>query len=235
MIKSSGTTRLLPNVRQYFKDKYRTILDVTSTLRETPNGPAVSLKLEGNFLPVQVYGIREEDRNRRAEAIANAFLEEEAAFLGITDRSELRRSGRTPGRSPGDASLHIDYLRFINDAQVDHYMIHLEIGPDDTIHKINAHLVPSPPEMYEAAAKETLNGDEIREIMERDLATAETTAKNIRAKAIVKLAKPAPPYITWKGLAGADLDAGHGSWDYRINAFTGEIIEKRSGTIHPGK
>lgn len=112
--------------------------------------------------------------------------------------------------------------------------IRITIGPDETIRSVSAYLVPPSPELYDAVKKKTLSEDKMRKIVEKDLKAAaeslETTPfeKSIIIKewedvlkkmAMKKFAISSPPYVVWRV---------ESVWEYVIDAFTGEILEKHS-------
>jgi hypothetical protein len=92
-IKSASTNSSFPpNLKKYFTDKHKKIDWITSTLQQTPNGPHGSLDLMGSMMPKNVPSVGG-SREDRSLAIAKAFLQEEAALLGITNMDEIKEWG----------------------------------------------------------------------------------------------------------------------------------------------
>jgi hypothetical protein len=103
------------------------------------------------------------------------------------------------------------------------------IGTDDTLSSISAEAVPVPPELYQAVEKETLGEEALLPIIEQDLKAENILYKSIQATKTEKIAVPAPPYVLWQTEVTA---IGYfGSWRYRIDAFTGNVIDKRSTIV----
>jgi hypothetical protein len=224
--KSEKSEKLVPMQTNTQNREHRgNIREVTSSIQETPNGPQGSLRISGDFTPKNALPPSEGDRNSRALAIARAFLEEEAALLGIKNMDELRIRWSHTSKVYGGEATNIYYDRYIHDIKLDLSTIHITIGPSETIRYVNASLVPAPPELYQAATREMLKEDKIREIVEPNLKSAKFDVKNIKIAQVDKVAVPKPPYVIWKVLAGSTV--GRGAWEFLIDAFTGEVLEKR--------
>lgn len=205
---------------------------MTSSIQETPHGPLGSLHIRGTFLPGNAPPASGGDRNSRATAIAGAFLEEEAALLGISNMDELRTIGPQSEKVYGREMTRIMYYRYINNVKLEDYIIALTIGPDEAISHVSAALKPTPPELYEATARETLKENKLREIIGRDLRSAGFNARHLKISSVQKFGIHTPPYVIWNAYANAFLEGGPGSWEYRIDAFTGEVIKRLPGGTH---
>ncbi len=219
---SNSPQKPAPHLKQYFTDKYQKIQEVMSTLYQTPHGLQGWLSIRGNFMPKNMPAVSG-DRNSRARAIAKAFLEGESALLGITNMDEIREFGIHTSQGYGGDYTHIYYRRYIGDLELDKEDIHITIGPDETITGVSVELVAVPPELYQAAAKETLTEKKIREIVQQDLKSTMIKAKDAKISEIRKIAVPTSPYVVWQAFGGI--------WLYTIDAFTGEILTKKSQVI----
>ena len=119
----------------------------------------------------------------------------------------------------------VRYRRYINNLELKDMYIWIDIGPNGNIDWVSAELVPVSPELYEAVAKKTLAKDRILKIVEQNLKSAGIDPKAVRLLDIEKVAISSSPYVIWK--VDVNLTKGVGRWKYKINAFTGEILEKR--------
>jgi hypothetical protein len=221
----SAAYHLPTNLKQYLTDKYQKIDDVTSSIQETPNGPQGSLHMRGKFLPKNAPAATEGDRNSRALATAKAFISEEATLLGLTNIDELRTTGPQMSKGFGGDYADIYYRRYINGLKLDNFGIHITIGPDETMYFADADLLPASRELYQATSREMLKEGKIREIVEQNLISTGIVAKNVITGRADKVAISKPPYVIWR--VDALLKAGPGEWDYTIDAFTGEVLNKR--------
>lgn len=216
-------------VKQYLVEKYELKKhDVTSTLKQTLYGPEGKVHIRGDIASNNAtiaQGIN--SREDRARAIARAFMEEEVNLFGITNMEEVREIWIDTFMSPYTnlTTINIHYRRYINDLELKDMYIQITIGPDENIRSVNSELVSVPPELYQAVTKKTLSEAEIRRIVVDDIKTnpaAKKTFKDIGGTTSLELKKVAtssPPYIIWKVKS---------VWEYVINAFTGEILEKHS-------
>lgn len=220
-------------VKNYLMEKYKLRKhDVSSSLQQTPNGPSGKLHLRGDIVPQNIANAkRMKNREDRARAIAGVFLKEEASLLGITNMDEIREMSIDTFTSPYNnlTTTNIRYQRYINDLELEYAYIGITIEHDGNIRSVSAELVPTPPELYEAVKEKILTEGEILKIVKQDLESAGIDPKDMRVLSIEKVAIPSPPYVIWK--ADINLKKGGGRWKYRINAFTGEILEKRDALI----
>ena len=219
-------------VKEYLMEKYKLRKDdVRSEIQQTPNGPSGKLHInsfERPFTPQNVV-ITDTSVQGRVRAIAQAFLKEDVALLGITNMDEIReiRIDTTKGRE-GDYTT-VRYSRYIDNLELDGVYIRIDIGPDERIIGVNAEIMPAPPELYEAVKKKTLTEDEIRKIVEDDIKTNPAAKKTLKMAGgskslkLEKIAIPSTPYVVWKVKSVV--------WDYTIDAFTSEILEKHEGWI----
>lgn len=222
-----------PHLKKYLTDKYTNIRDVSSTLVQMPHGPKGKLHISGKIIPKVVAEKKlqvEAGEHGRAKAIARAFLEEEASLLGITDLNEIteHRVNSTFGKDGVYTDIY--YHRYVGKLQIEHAYIDVTIGPDETIYWVSAELVPSPPELYAAVSKPIfLTQEKIFEIIKWDLKSSGKDQYGVTVMEVKKVAIPTRPYVVW--VVDVGLTRGLGRWEYRLDAFTGEIIEKRSTLV----
>jgi hypothetical protein len=157
----------------------------------------------------------------QARAIAQTFLEEEAAGLGIVDLTQYRV--REIREDEDTHTVHIYYDRYINKLEVEGANINISIRSDGIITSVDADLMPISPEAYRATTKKTLSKERIQQIIKQDLTSFppkwrkpgwKPDFSNIQFR---KYAVPDKPYVIWK------VDS---AFRYTIDAFTGEILKK---------
>jgi hypothetical protein len=221
------------DVKEYLMEKYKLHKvrkdDLTSTLQQTPNGPKGKFHIRGNIKPKNVV-ITEDTVQGRARAVAMAFLREEASLFGVTNMEEIREVKiNTINGYKGDVTS-VHYRRYINDLELESVNIRITIGPNETISSAAAYLIPPPPELYGSVKKKTLTEDKIYKIIEQDLSPTQKDLTGMKITEIRKIAIASSPYVVWKANAGVKSD--HGIWLYKIDAFTGEIINKKYLVIH---
>lgn len=205
-------------LKRYLRKKHKKIDDATYDYRNIRNDPSLSVHISGDIRLEKIPDI--EDRNERVRAVARAFMEEEAELLGITDISEFREYHFEHEIGAIGGTTDIRFQRYIHDVEVEHAQIRMSLKDDGTIWSISAYAKPAPPEMYAAAVKETISVEQAKHIIEEDYKAARIRDID-KMLALVKPKKvliPVPPYVVWKA---------SGIWAYTINAFTGEIIERR--------
>lgn len=212
---------------KYIKNKYKQIQHAESDVKQTMHGLSGRVWLSGDIVPQKKAAIdltKEPDRHVRARAIAKAFMEDEAVLLGITNPEEIREANIKTSEGFGGDYTHIDYRRYVNDTNLGD-VLQITIGPDENIFNVQAQLVPVPPEVYEATKKKTLTEEEIRSIVEADLKENNINTHGNQIQ-LNKYAITDPPYVIW-------IASLH--WRYTINAFTGEIIDKKRNIKTPKK
>ena len=214
-----GSYRLPPNLLRYLQEKYIAVDDLlVSTLRETPDGPLGHINIRGRITPRSaISGATREERGRSA---ARAFLTDEAALLGLADLSELREIAL---RTDGAGAVAIDFVRQIGDLQLLEVLVHITVGPDETITRVSATLRPASPALYAAVGRKTLSREEAIRIVERDLASAGLSGPIKILPDAGRFATWRPPYVVW----GIAANVGEKpAWGYTIDAFSGAIIRK---------
>lgn len=211
----------------YVKKKYQDVdMDIThSDVVLTKDGRSGSFSLSGNIIPRKKPEIdlsTKPNREVRARGIAKAFLEDEQqALFDLKDMNEVKESNISTEAMPRGEYTRINYKRFINGIEVEGAGIHIDIGPSENITSVGAGLVPIPTAAYDATTKTTLSEKDIISIVEAD--HNEQDIKQYPKDAIIKTFKKtviaSEPYVIW--------DVFY-RYVYRINAFTGEIMSKRS-------
>lgn len=247
-----------PNIKQYLEDKYVSLDDLPSvTLQMTPYGQQIeSIYIRGDITPKDTEKAarfwkakNEQTREDKARSLAKAFLEEEADLLGIIDINELYETEVKTNEYNNGIYTDIYYVRKIGNIELEKSYINIAMGPNETISAASANIIHVTPELSHAAKKKTLSKEKIYNIIKRDLKRAKPDMPVVlQILETKKVALPKPPYIIWKvrvarvaplkiinspspqsfraPLPGEEEpDVG---WNYRIDAFTGEILDKQS-------
>ncbi|MDH4099523.1 MAG: hypothetical protein OEV28_02970 [Nitrospirota bacterium] len=219
---------LPPNIKQYLEDKYVRLADLPSVhLQMTPYGQQIeSIHIRGDITPRDEAKAEkfwkaknEPSREERARALAMAFLEEEAGLLGIIDMREINEK-KISVNEYGTGYIDIYYERKIGNVELEYSFINVGIGPNDIVTNLTVNVIHVTPELYHALRKPTLKKREIYEIVKQDVKKSLGPDTELRIfTGFKKVAIPKPPYVVWKGRGGA--------WEYRIDAFTGEILKKQ--------
>ncbi len=186
------------------------------TLEDQPDGPRGRFMLRGDLTPEAARAPEVVDAGPRA--IAQAFLEAEAANFGLARVDELRESGLST-TSLGWTS--VSFQRYVGALPLEDAQVVLSIDPDGVIRSVSGSLVPLPRGLFEAARRPTLSEDEVAQIGVADLIASGDDPNEPRR--FSKVAIPSPPYVVLKV---------RGAWNYTIDAFTGEILEKTYGLRH---
>jgi Zn-dependent metalloprotease len=218
------------DVKEYLMEKYKLHKDdvVSTDIQQTPNGPSGKLHLRGNIKPKDVV-ITEDTVQGRAKAIAKAFLKEESSLFGIADIEEIREEGIFSNKGRDGEYIRINYRRYIDNLPMLEMYIYLTVGPDKEITWADAKLVPVPAELYTSVKKPTISKEEAIQIIKQDMQANGNDPEKIRILYVTKIAVSLPPHVVWA--ISANLEAGGGSWDYTVNAFTGEVIKKIDARI----
>lgn len=236
--KSLKSYTLSPNVEQYFQDKYNNQVDeVKCDFQETPHGPKGHLALKGRIdlnneqfraaIKNDRFRVYADDDNT-VRPLAKYFIQQESRILGIVDLNEWQDAliiwttdyyGDRPKKGVRGAT--ITYFRYINGVRCLGQSIRMHITEDDDITLFEAYLEPASTEIYNAASKTTISEEEVARIINHDLKSNEITSHIPMAKLIINK----PPYVIWS----LSITKVYDAWlEYDINAFTGEIVSKRS-------
>lgn len=212
--KIKAIPKMPSDIKKHLKDKYRMKGDhfVYSELEQTPHGPKGYISIEGGNGDLRSKVVSEGTKEERMRGMAKTLIEGEVSLFGIHDFEELRERKLVVN----DLGItHLYFQRYIGDMPVEDSHVHVSFGPKEDINDITVKAVPMPPEAYHAAAKKTLGRGKIFRIINEDLGGI-----GVAVSKVEKLAIPEPPYVIWQ-VRTAD-------WDYRIDAFTGQILRKVS-------
>lgn len=215
------------HLKKRLMDKYKEIGEVTSTLQETPHGPSGKLYIHGEMAPDEVPVVEGEHAWERG--MAKGFLKQEAAMFGITDMDEIQERLVSSSIGYYGEITHVHFHRIINGLVLENSYFHITVDAIRNISSVSAGVVPSPPELYEATKKPTLSEDKIIKIIEENLKTSKSKP-NFKLNKLEKLAIHAAPYVIWS--VDVILIDKLGRWKYRIDAFSGEILEKKYALIN---
>lgn len=226
------------NIKKHLKDKYVQIDDnrLSSTLMQTPYGPSGSIHIGGDITPKSGWDdiTKGSTKEERARGMARTFIGEELSLFGITDMEELKE--RTFEITDDTGYTHIYYQRYIGNLPLDLSDIAVHIGSDEKIKVIQGNAIASPPALYKAVAKKTLGRGKIFRIIRDSLKSSPGSEVRLSIQNVRKVAVPNTPYVIWKIEAGGNeysdgkvMDRGY--WEYTIDAFTGEILQKIDARI----
>ena len=189
------------------------------SLEDHPDGGVQGhFSLRGDLTPASARSAQIVQQGPRA--IARIFLAEEAASFGIAAADDLRESVFSETAIGWTA---ITYHRFVGNLQLEKAQVSMSIDPEGTIRSVSGFLVPLPSALFIAAANPTISEDAVHAIIRNDMLEAgEDPNQPYRLRLI---ATSSAPYVIW---------TSSGTWIYRIDAFTGEILEKRLGIQSAG-
>lgn len=217
--------RLPENLEAYFKSRYERIDTLNSRLHETPDGPFGSLYILGSLLPRGFAGGA--TPVDRARGIAHAFLEQEAALLDITDIGAIKEHEVKAGL---DGVQVVSYLR-VGGLELVGMSYRIDVTPGGVIGLVAISLVPVSPDLESKVKHPTIESDDVRAIVVRDLAE-DPTAPGVVSAPIVKvdrrLAIWREPFVVWVATASRN---GLPAWGYTLDAFTGKILQKNCKAI----
>jgi hypothetical protein len=207
------------NLLQYFQAKYTQVDDsLESSVLETSDGPLGQITITGTIvMSVDVSGMTPEEA---ARAIAMAFLNEEADFLDIpSPAADLLESSLTVTE---DGITVIQYARYMGNLPfVDEYF-RVDVNEDPAITRVEARLAPVSAAMMAAVGQTTLSSDDVKTIVHNDLVRSNQPVEPTLSEPFLG-ATWRPPFVIW----GARGSVGEQpAWGYRIDAFTGEILNK---------
>lgn len=228
---------------RYIKEKYKQIKHAESDVKQTMNGPSGKVWLSGDIEPQKKVALdlsKEPDRHVRSRAIAKVFMDDEPALLGITNSYEMQEMNISTDKGFEGDYTHINYHKFINGIELKNADLLIVVGPKENIFSVHARLVPVSSEVYEATQKNTLSEDEVKSIVETDLAADDNSGYDKLRKAesdsrgheriqlrrsFKKVAITTPPYVIW--------EVSYITYIYNIDAFTGKIMNKIDSITPP--
>jgi hypothetical protein len=200
---------------------------LTIRLEHTQYGPKGHINLVLKVLPSDVASINnstgtDENSHSRVNATVLEFLTEEAELFGIKNLDEWRETSFV---TDGLDFTMMEFQRYIDQLPLENSFIKFFVSSTGQISSVSAELMPAPPELYMAAKKDTLTEERIRAIAEEtllrmglDASTGLSGRNYLKAE---KIAVPTPPYVLWKVESKGAIF---------IDAFTGEVLIKLSGT-----
>ncbi|MGD0584941.1 MAG: DUF3617 family protein, partial [Oryzomonas sp.] len=207
--------------KHYIKGKYPQIQDMESDVKLTMDGPSGHFSLSGNIdlhSKAELDPAVEPDRIAKARLLAKTFMEEERELLDIKKSDEIVESNILTDNGFGGQYTHLYFKKFINSIEFQGTIIHIIIGPEETIRQVFVDLVPVSPEMYTASAKQSLSEEEIKSIVMNDIRANNINTSGYKPLTPHKYVVIEPPYIIWKVSC---------YWAYTFDAFTGEVLWKR--------
>ncbi|MDO8444580.1 MAG: hypothetical protein Q7T53_00495 [Deltaproteobacteria bacterium] len=226
--------KLPENERKYLSDKYSGLItnSTFSTLKQTQYGPEGTIKL--------IFDIKKgwdspnkkgETREERAKSLARAFIEEEPGLFGVFDIGELKEIKVTTDKGYGGIHTHIVYHRYINNMELMGWQLVITIGADETVGGVLGNILAPTPALYQAASKRTIGKGKIFKIIRDDLKASSEPGISVAVSKATKEAVVDPPYVIWNVEAKSYKYAKGGifdwQWEYKIDPFTEEIIQKR--------
>jgi hypothetical protein len=227
--KSLKSYKLPPNLKKHLQEKYKDqIYEVSSNIQETPQGPRGTLNISGH-IKQKKFETTSGDKAGRVRAHANAFLKDESELLGLLDLNELREYKIATTMGHDGEYTDIYYARYIDDLHFENAMVHITIGPDESIMFVTAVLVPASSELYNAVTKKMITENEVSKIIERDLKAHGFEPEDVAISNVNKSALSTSPYVVWTAAVDLkNLKKKHDmpAWGYEINAFSGEILHK---------
>jgi len=222
----AGADKGKSEIADYVRNKYK-VRYLDSQMRKTAHGPSGTIYIIGDITPKNIgTAMAEAKKPDRARGIAKALIFGEPDIFGVVHQKELREMSL---ETDTYGHTHILYKRYIDGLPLDNMEIMAHISPDDKLSTISAVAVPVPPELYSAAKKETIKEDALPSIIEQDLKESNIAYKSIRISKSGKIAVPVPPHVLWQ--ADVSAEGNIESWTYRVDAFSGTVIEKRSTLI----
>lgn len=225
--------KLPENERKYLSDKYSGLRtnSTFSTLKQTQYGPEGDINLMFDIKKGWDSASKNgETREERARSLAKAFIEEEPGLFGVFDIGELKEKRINTDKGYGGNYTFIKYRRYINNMELMGWQLVIVIGPDETLVGVFGNILAPTPALYQAAAKRTIGKGKIFKIVRDDLKASSESGINVAISEARKEAVVDPPYVIWNVEAKSYKYAKGGifdwQWEYKIDPFTEEIIQK---------
>ena len=184
-----------------------------------------SFQVTGDLTPRKLVG---KETATNPEETAAAFLEESKTLFGAADfRKDLRRKSSLKDRH---GATHISYHRQVGALPLEGAEVTTHIDSKGKIFAVTGNLTPMTPELAAATTPERLNLSiaqaTARSAIETDLKSGGVEPERVMQMVLEKVATVDAPYVVWK--ADVILKNGEGRWLYRVDAFTGMVVAKRS-------
>lgn len=212
----------------YFTIRYGQVDRLTSTLEETPHGPCGRLTIEGSLRPKNPpEGPTPENR---ARGIARAFLQQEAALLGIADLAAIKE--REVRILPKE-QVNVTYFLEVGGLELwgTHFAFRIDLASGGTIVRFSTDLFPVSPELESKLKSPTIPADAARVIVVRDLA-ADPPTPGIPSEPVVTVSRRfAFAREPWVGWAATAARGGWPAWSYTVDAFSGAVLSKNCTAI----
>lgn len=228
-----GNLKMPKLERKHLSDKYPGLekKETFSNLKQTEYGPAGELDISGKIAPKGGWGSvldGKEGKEERARAIAKAFIGEEAILFGITDMEEMKEQFF---KTDEIGFTHISFERYVGGLPIKNVYITIHIGPDETIRSLQSKVVAPSPALYQALANKTIGKGKVFKIVRDSLKPTPDSDVSVGVSKAYKEALLDPPYVIWN-VETTSFETINGQprdwqWEFKIDAFTGEIIQKR--------
>jgi hypothetical protein len=190
-------------------------------------GRTRTLWVDGVLTPPSVAGLRPGTLTD-ARLMAEAFFREEAALLGLTPTSEMREQIRPRDPTDRRGNIHLRYDHYIGGLRLESTETLIHIRAQGQIYAMTANIAPISADLVRAVNEPTLQDPQIRLLIKTDLQSSDVDPRRVTHLELEKVAIAIPPYVVWK----ARVAAGVGnSWLYTIDAFRGQILEKKSAIV----
>ncbi len=210
----------------YVRNKYK-VQDIHSEMQKTEHGLAGSIFIIGDMTPKNIGPAgADTTKSDRARDIAKTLILGEPDIFSAIKQHELREAAMKTGEQ---GTTIIRYQRTINNIPLSGMDIIVHVGHDESVSYVSARTVPIPPALEAEATRDTLREDALLPIIEDDLRASNAKYNILKVLGNKKVAITAPPYIVW--ISDVMLLADTARWIYKIDAFTGKVIEKRDALV----
>ncbi len=167
------------------------------------------------------------------ETIANKYLTEYANLLGVNDVNSLQKVAYSQGNHAD--VFYYDYV--INGIPLRNWRIHVMVSKPGKQANVSGTITPITQKMISAARKPTLSRSQIKQwavgkesqlhgkkaIAGKNQTEPGYDIRRLGQERVAKFVIAEYPYVVY-------LIEGH--FNYVVNAFTGEIIDKEQGWVH---
>jgi hypothetical protein len=218
---------LPPDLEGYFQSGYGPDTRVVSKLKQTRDGPLGTLSVDG------VLGIaRPEGRTREehARATTRAFLEKEAALLGLRDLAEIRETrikfDDTEKIERLRGACYVNYERVLGGVPLIWNTYDFRLKPDGVIGNFHAAIVPVSDELDAAVRHKRIEGARARAIVEKDLEGLGLEKSDLTVGEPTLAGYYQAPFILWELRGRYRRGSEQVSWYYGVDAIEGKIVRR---------